>query len=311
MEFELRVMAAGFGQGSSISEEEYRRYGAARARQPRALDIEDKLDLLLENYVECEETLLSVALRGSLFRSFDWVKDIGQLHLINRRVTNLLSSAKLYVDQVKHGVSEFFGTESPEYAQVKAFLAAEYGSSLEYRIGEALRNFAQHRGLPVHVLGFPASWENRETAAARLRCGFSAFVLVATLEDEGGFKAKVLEELTKLGVKIIDLTRVMRLYVQGLGAVHERVREMLDATLSADEAFMAELQGRARNQVGASEEDPVSVVTLGPDDEVVEERPFVQHFTKRRAELRAKNRNLSSLGLRYVSGESGEHRGEA
>jgi hypothetical protein len=56
----------------------------------------------------------------------------------------------MYVDQMRHSISQFYsGSSGPHPA---ALFSDEYDGHLEYRIAEALRNFSQHRALPVHIM---------------------------------------------------------------------------------------------------------------------------------------------------------------
>ena len=62
---------------------------------------------------------------------------------------------------------------------------------------EALRNHTQHRGLPVHQLSFPASWEPplRKNLVYRVVPSLK----VAVLREDGHFKASIIRELDEVG----------------------------------------------------------------------------------------------------------------
>jgi len=59
------------------------------------LGIEEKLDLLLENYAEYERCLFDLAFHRLLFQDLDWISAQGDRQLMNRRLANLLSAARL------------------------------------------------------------------------------------------------------------------------------------------------------------------------------------------------------------------------
>src|SRR5260370_32695832 len=150
MEYRLRIWALGHGLGVELTAEEFANIAAVISRIYIAADIEEKLDLLLENYLEYEHELLALALRLSVFpTSLDDQRVFSELRVVNRRAINLFTAARTYVDQVKHGLSRYFepGTSRVD---VSDLFAAEYDAYLEYRLAEALRNCAQHTSLPVH-----------------------------------------------------------------------------------------------------------------------------------------------------------------
>lgn len=67
---------------------------------------EQRLDVLLENYATLERYILDLALRNAVFMG----DSLGRLregrHNVIRHLINLLSSAKLYIDQTAHAFSE-------------------------------------------------------------------------------------------------------------------------------------------------------------------------------------------------------------
>jgi hypothetical protein len=85
MEHHLRIWALGYDVGLKITAADYAEIVAALRRIRLACDIEEKLDLLLENFREYEGELLTQALRESLFSSQDDVKTIGEIQVLNRR----------------------------------------------------------------------------------------------------------------------------------------------------------------------------------------------------------------------------------
>jgi hypothetical protein len=136
MVYNLRIWAAGHGPGVEITSTEYANLVAAMQRIYLATDVEEKLDLLLENYLEYERELLNLGLQSSLFTSIDDHRVFREAQLINRRTANLLTAARMYIHQVKHSVSKYFN--SGHGPDVDVLFSAQYDQHLEYRIAEAL-----------------------------------------------------------------------------------------------------------------------------------------------------------------------------
>jgi hypothetical protein len=125
----LRIWALGHDTGIELSESEYDSVVTAMHRVYLARDIEEKLDILLENFMEYERDLLSLALQYSLFPMLDDHRVASERQLVNRRITNLLSSARMYVDQMRHSISQLAsGSSGPDAAEL---FSAEYDNHLD------------------------------------------------------------------------------------------------------------------------------------------------------------------------------------
>jgi len=133
-----------------ISEEVFKSVRDARARSIRAVEIEEKLDMVLQNYIEYEHELLQITLRNALFATGGWFEFRDIIHDINRRLANLLSTTRLYLDHLRHDAGPLFDAAGSDAKALSAITSEEYDGRLGYRVMEALRNYVQHRGLPLH-----------------------------------------------------------------------------------------------------------------------------------------------------------------
>jgi hypothetical protein len=151
---ELRyAITSGVMDGSNpiyIAKDEFAELKRTQGRLTSVLDIETTFDLLLENYTEFEQDFLCLILRSSLFGEEGERLEVYQE--MNRRLMNLLSSARLYLDQILQELSSFYGNDSKQTETFKKATSTEYDTSLAYRALEALRNHAQHFGFPVHAV---------------------------------------------------------------------------------------------------------------------------------------------------------------
>jgi hypothetical protein len=106
---------------------------------------------------------------------------------------NFLSSARLYLDQVPQDLNSIYGKNSEQTATFNQCRSKQYDSSFAYRIMEALRNYAQHRGFSVHAMTH--SFHRKDiNPGSLLRTKLHLFVNVQRLED-WGLKKRVLDEL--------------------------------------------------------------------------------------------------------------------
>jgi hypothetical protein len=97
----MRFAIVGPGPGSiaEISEEEFTRAKLAKRRTVLSLVIEDKFDLVLANYADFERELLGLALDRMIYADLSWFSMRSDRQALDRRVVNLLSAGRLYIDQ--------------------------------------------------------------------------------------------------------------------------------------------------------------------------------------------------------------------
>src|SRR6478609_5791819 len=102
MRFGITILALGEHPFIEISAEEFSNVKAAKQNLVILLGTEEKYDLVIENYAEFEVELLKLTSHQMIFDGLDWSSFMGNIQLINRRMANLLTEVKLYVDQIKH-----------------------------------------------------------------------------------------------------------------------------------------------------------------------------------------------------------------
>jgi hypothetical protein len=199
------------------------------------LFLEEKFDFVAENYLELETAWLESAARTMVFRGQDYRWFQVELARFNRRVANLLSAAKTYVDHSSRHVDRIFGAGSDDALSVREAFSRQYDERLGYRVMEALRNFVQHRDLPVHAMSFETRLVERGDREQLVLYTVSAYLRPDDLQADGKFKKAVLEELLPMGDKV-DLKGLVRDYIEGLAAVHAEVRDRAAAKIQSWEA---------------------------------------------------------------------------
>src|SRR5258707_1142002 len=107
--YELTVLLADSTTSIAISDAEYLRLLHARNGLFAMLNVEEKFDLLMETHVELESSLLQMALHFSPFSGQGRETADGDRRTANRRTSNLLSTARLYIDQTSHELASLEG----------------------------------------------------------------------------------------------------------------------------------------------------------------------------------------------------------
>ena len=104
--YELCCRVSDSKNALSIDKTRYDELCHAQEALLHALFIEEKLDLLLGNFVEYENELLSIGLSRMVFQRNDYTEFRDDVSLINRRLGNLLSACRAYRDSLLRHVDQ-------------------------------------------------------------------------------------------------------------------------------------------------------------------------------------------------------------
>lgn len=292
-----------------ISQEDYSRYCAAKEGIVSALQIEEKMEIVLQNYVELESTLLDIVLKDTVFWDFDWSRGREQVHEINRRVINLLSSTRLYIDQVDHDLKQTYGAASRERKTFERRKSEVYDSRLAYRAMELLRNHVQHHGLPIDTYN-PSQYTAESTGNEdSYRRTITPTLSLEELKKNKRLKKNVLRELEESRGEGIDLKMLLRGYIDGLGEVHLTVRDLIEEDAAKWEGALAEVSERFLRETGATKTTGLAIVSAA-DKRLIysESEEIFDDIGERRRKLVRKNSFLNSFSSIFVSSEPGTSR---
>lgn len=282
-----------------LMREEFIRIREAKRCLFAILGIEDKFDLLLANYIELERELLNLTLYQMIYRKLQWSDFRTDVELVNMRIANMLSSARLYLDQVAHDLDNLYGADSEIANAVRDGRARQYDGKLGYRTMEAVRNYIQHCGLPVHSMTYHMSKDELGVAASGIQYNVVPYLHPANLEEDGTFKRRVLAELKTRGTKI-PIMPLVREYVEGLAEVQGKLREKCDASVRSSEAILAGVKEKAR-QAFPDHIQGLSVVSEDDKGMCSEIHQIFDDPIKRLKNLQRKNSTLNNLPARYVT----------
>lgn len=299
MEYELTRLVTGTEGVVPISKEQYEEIASAKEKLLTMLFIEQKFDLVVEDFLELETELLSSSARFLMYggTNFHWLQS--EKSLINRRLVNLLSVCRAYIDYAQPNGSKLLVEESQQALEFDDTFSKHYDSNFGYRVMEAMRNYVQHRGFPIHAIEYSAD-RSKQSSRNGSRYQVAIYTKTIYLKDDR-FKAKVLKELDALGGRV-DVKPLVRDYVECLAQIHERLRAMLTDSLPTWEVqYMKAIEQFKTSFPQAPLNGLVAVEIDGPNrrNEINLSSEFLEH----RKLLEAKNQGFVNLGRRYVSGE--------
>lgn len=281
-----------------ISENEYAEIAKAKSSLIHALHVEEKFDIVLQNYADVERELLSRALGNVLSGPAGWSESIGRLQVFNRRMINLLTTCRLYLDQVIHNIREIFGDDSQVEAELKAETKKEYEKYFGYRVLEAMRNYVQHRGFPIHRVVLNAN-RIEEGDQFAIRHVVIPQIDVREVGKDKKFKVSVLKEMEPQG-RYIDVRPLVRQYIASIGRIHDCARKRLEDRLTSDESTLTKADADYK-QIGGQDSVGLAAVQLDYNGQTVDYIEIFDDFIERRKELMRRNRNVTHYGLHFVT----------
>ena len=237
---------------------------------------------------------------ASLQRPVSWSSAMSELQSVNRRLANLLTTARLYVHQTERGLARLFGRRSPQLITFRTAVEEQVRNSLGHRVMHALRNHLQHSNLPIHSLTYDSGWKDEKEGR------FLVFVTVpkiqvSRLQDDRDLRS-IAEELRALG-DLIDVRPLVRQHVQSVMTVHVRVRELV----AAEEAnCLSVVEGALTRGEEAFQGDAVSLGLVEQDRRgaLIQRFEIFREPIERLRYLRRKNPCFANLPLHYVSGKA-------
>ena len=264
-----------------------------------ALEIEEKFDLLMRNYEEFEGEIIKLTLAHMVRAYPTWSSMSSARHLLVRRLVNLLSTSRLYIDHIKHAVSSSSKDLRCTQLQAEKAFCKQYDKSFGYRIMEALRNHIQHRSVAIKAISYPGQIEEKEEGGPLWNFRLNLMLDMESLRRDTHFKKRVLRELESLAPEQRDPILFVRQYVEGLGHVQEQLRGLIQSAVDdADKAV-----DKAVTDWKFAGHDPVGLSAVKfREDSTVGERVYILYNTKeKRAKLATENDSFSNLSRRFVS----------
>lgn len=282
-----------------ITETDYLDIRQRREILPEALFIEEKFDLVIDNFLEFETDLLNSCAREMVRGVENWTAFQEERNQINRRVVNLLSACRLYLDHTRHHLRNIGNNATAISKIIEASISAPYDGSLGYRAMEALRNYVQHRGYPIHGVTFNAGWIDDRS---KLMYAITPYMMISRLEEDGKFKASVLEELKEQGDKV-DIKPMIREYVDGLGKIHNEIRRQLKGLVDESDKTIRNAIERYR-KADPADDSVVGLAAVSRYDLTCSDIiPLFEEPLDYRKGFELKNSNFNNLAKRHVTSE--------
>lgn len=282
-----------------IDESEFEKLKSSREILLSAKAIEEKYDLLISNFLELEKEILSQLAEHMIFSQFSYQDTYNLISVLNRRVANLLTSTRLYYDQIEKHVRTCMKGEKKFGKEVKAYFSDEYDTNFEYRFMEALRNHVQHYGLAVHSLSLPSKWVG-ENESKQMINQLKINSTKDELSQNKEFKSSVFSEMPEK----VELTKAIRIYIGCFSNVHKRIRDLINFNVSLSRADIEDVIHRYK-EVNAGDAIGISAYSVeedNPSSMPIDKISILLDWDNVRLNLNEKNQSSKNISKWYVSG---------
>lgn len=304
MEYGLQKGTLDSGKFVRLTEKEFESIKSARQVLLDWIAVEEKFDLLFENYIEWETSLLQSAARFMVSGVPYYDPSDQERMTFNRRLMNFLSSARSYIDQSKRHVAKIAKHGNIENFRMDSLFSQEYDSRLGYRVSEELRNFVQHYGFPVHTVLFNTQRDDSEKEVY-LKHSVHAILKPEELKNDGKFKTRVLQEIEEQEDQL-NLTKIIRDYAEGLAHVHEETRKVLNRHVTNCLSKIDRAMERYWSAEPPEEKTYYVSLVAQDDREVISQKFYLlTRFQERIKYYRDRNQGLKHLTRKYISNIAG------
>jgi hypothetical protein len=214
---------------------------------------------------------------------------------LNIRVVNLLTSTKLYHDQLNQNVSKCVPNVLCLKDKIEELFNKEGSANLEYRFMEALRDYVQHKDLPIRWTQHAMRWTSSEDDGL-LEYNLEFGIELSELKTDRKFDKRGLGGLDGN----INLKSFTRSYIESLSNVHESIRNIIAKSVSEARQLIENTHLRYRSIYSGSFTSLCAVKLT--DKGHLTSIPLLLEWDNVRLELQNRNKKLTNLSKRYVTG---------
>ena len=221
---------------SSLSEDEFDELVSIRRVIFASTEFEETFNLLVHNWIDFQKAIFDLTITRAIRYDFSWDDGAEMRSILDQKLTAFLTSARLYVEQTPRELKNEFEDGQKLADDFKKTLSNQYDTRNGYAFMEALRNYVQHKGLPVHSLTF----ENKRdpVEGADLNHALLVYAKTERLKEDKKFKKAVFDRFEEVPDRI-ELTEQLNDYMTGLMKAQIGLRKLLeDHIRKAKDLFM-------------------------------------------------------------------------
>jgi len=282
-----------------VSRAEHDALITAHKNLSNAIFIEEKFDIILENFLEYENDLLTTAWKSLvIFGNEDDFVNIRDL--VTRRIINLLSTGSMFGDQCNKHLRAMNFITTDEKRDFENYIEKIKQSYLGYRFCLLLRNHALHIDLPVTSIVSKFGSEEKSSDKFIFQHRIVPRISIDALKENKDPELKpIIVDLSNIHGEVVDLRLLIREFVLGLSKINFQIRKTTAAQLGKNE----ELIFKTLDRLGVdkpSRSDVLYVFQVNELNKLLNPYPINLSFLARRRKYIEKN-NLPDTFLTFYA----------
>lgn len=269
-----------------INEERFSELKCSKMILDQALAIEEKYEIVRSNYVELERRMTDEIVTNMTI-SIESKDIFDTIIALNVKLINLLTSCRLYQDQVPQIVRKCLPETSEPLEKTKKLFSDEYDNNFDFSFMCALRNHVQHNGLAVHGGSSRTEWKDDGSWLEYSLCFYAE---KSKLYSDKTFKKSILNKMPDK----VDLLLSSRSCLESISKIHGQIRDMINEVVSKSRLSVE----TARNDFKKEYPDKKLYVLSAcsyDNEQLVEEVPLSLEWDDIRKKLLMRNKRLGSL----------------
>jgi len=274
----------------NISKEQFDSLNKARKVIDNSFYLEEKYELLIKSYFEWEQVIAKVNLHNMTY-SMSGYEDFFEHRIeLNLKLITLLTVARLYIKHIETHVKHLMEGHK---VFLKEVLAQQYDNNIDYRFMDALRNYMQHREVPLHWITYSTSWKGEEKDKY-LEFSIQLKADKNKLSADGNFKKSVLNEIPEK----IDLNESASSFIESLSSVHQSIRDMIANNVKSARKLITEAHKNYRLEFKEGSLLSLAAYEKDESDFIINKIPLFLNWDEVSTNLMKKNRQLVNLKKR-------------
>ncbi len=297
MDYYLQEFAVGKNRRIVISEQEFNELRMDSGTLTIFFTLTENYRVVVESYRAVEKAKHDAELDHILYSRIGYDEFSDDRVALNSPIVGYLANARYFIDSTDKILPKVLSHD--QFKSFTKFRSNIYDSTYEYKFVEALRNYVQHRELPVHNVTYHNYVEdsnNIETSDKVTSLSLTA--ARQKLKEDKKFKKTALQGMPEA----IDIIYCIRFHMEGMWKLHnylihthsDLVDKGRDIVFKAIKRF---------DEIPGERSFVFHAIASLSEMEIAEKIPLLLEWDNSRIKALEKIGNLNNLHKRYVTGK--------
>ena len=235
--------------------------------------MELKFQIVIEAYRNLELLIMSIAVDRMIDRTYDRQISSRIYVKINQCVLSLLTAVRSFHDQRSQDLTPVSTDENKYIARAKAIFSNIFDNNFDYRVMEAMRNYAQHNQIPIDTFSMRLATVETKAILSSQRETIDPKINLKDLVKNPSVRKKTRDEIIRKDIDWIDMKFSCRKYISCIVKGHNKIRNMISDDLSKSISLIKKADKKYRDSVQVASDAPV--VHAYPEDRSDRENIFL------------------------------------